>query len=657
MTEVISDRSIFDAVSSEPQMKMGPLSACWHLSASKPLVPVAAGSPGIEIFRHDGNISPGVTLRVNQDYKWVRLEQKIGHDDLKSGRYRVALRYNYLADDQARTPAVKIIEYEEGIGRTYLHITRNLPAARDDTSITFYVNTGAPTYADREYRFCIELANSSSFTLLDLEITHMGPLDGKDIPDLPSYRQFEFQVSQDLSDLNDTMDSSGLRQNPQNWLPKMLSVALRLEDYQTAWGLCRYIRRRHGRDRTLIAAAAEKMLNTAMALGEVEEARDMMREFSCLGLTPDTAIQLARNLDEGKPPSWLLPSGKPDIFSLNRALERGGQVSFEEMVSLPLPPDEARLVWANYQRQFDDGSYLDQLNAYLEGFDSPFRLSLGDYRRNILRRISFETVRPFTGMTRGPLVSVIVAAYRAEETIGYALRSLLNQTYRDIEILIADDCSDDATSERLRAFAADPRIRLYRGTENQGPYNIRNHLISEARGQIITFHDADDIALPHRISTQLEAMTANGAKVALGSWLRIRESGHLIAFRDGRFLRNCLNSIMFTRQVYETFGPYRSILCGADSEFYEQLRGRLPASNMIALRQPLVLGLWSSASLTRTSGIEADEVGYRAPARRAYAAAMGRQRILGKEILPDQKIDDMAKGLGIYRAPKGLIPV
>lgn len=152
-------------------------------------------------------------------------------------------------------------------------------------------------------------------------------------------------------------------------------------------------------------------------------------------------------------------------------------------------------------------------------------------------------------------------------------------------------------------------------------------------------------------------MIHHQAKVVLGSWLRIKENGHVVAFRDGRFLRACLNSILFTRSIYDQFGPYRSILCGADFEFYEQLRGRLPNSELAIIHQPLVLGLWSSSSLTRTSGIEADETGYRAPARRAYTAAIGRQRILGKAILPDQKIEEITRAAGIYRAPKGLIPI
>ena len=658
MPSVISDKSIFDAVSPQPVTKAGPLTDTWRLTASQPLDPANRTLPGIEIFQDQINASASVALRLNRDYKWVRLEQSINPGDLDIGRYRIALTYQYTADKPAQTPRLKIIEYKDGVGQTYLNIAQDLPVTTTPKRVEFLVAATAQTYPDRQYRFCIEMAKTGTLNLLDLEIIHIDGAIATDIPGLPPYRLSDLPVNKSLSSLNDSMDS-GLRKNPQGWLPKMLSVAVGLEDYETAWGICKYIRAQHRHDRTLIETTAPKMLHTALALGEIEEAKEMMREFSVLGLCPNASIQLSRNLGETgvKSVSYQFPSGETDVFSLNRALERGGQLSFGEMVSLSLPATEAALIWANYQRQFDDESYLLQLNTYLDSFDSPFKITLGEHRENILNRVSFIKNKTFTGMTHGPLVSIIVAAFRSEATIEYAIRSLLHQTYQDIEILVADDCSDDATSERLREFADDPRVRIYRGTENQGPYNIRNHLIAEARGDIITFHDADDVALPHRISKQLAEMTRHQAKVVLGSWLRIKENGHIVAFRDGRFLRNCLNSIMFVRSIYDQFGPYRSILCGADSEFYEQLRGRLPASEIVTVRQPLVLGLWSSSSLTRTAGIEADEAGYRAPARRAYAAAIGRQRVLGKTILPDQKIEEITRAVGIYRAPKGLISI
>ena len=661
MPSIISDKSIFDAISAQPRIKAGPLNDVWQLSASRPLDPEDQTDPGFEIFRDATDTLAGITLRLNRDYKWVRLEQTIKPEDLQPGRYRIALTYKFAAAETAQPARLKIIEYKDGVGRTFLNITRALPVTNGIGRAEFFVNATTSTYPERQYRFCIELADRSSLTLMDLEIIHVDHVDiaiGNDIPGLPPYRVFDFQVSEDLGSLNDTMDA-GLRNDPRTWLSKMLRVALALEDYQTAWGICRYIQARHKHDHNLIEMAAPRMLDTALALGKIDEAKVMMQQFSSLGLTPNASIQLSRCLDDAgrTASSYQFPSGQTDIFSLNRALERGGSLSFEDMISLSLPPTEAPLIWANNQRSLGDDAYLLHLNTYLDRLDSPFGIALDAQGENILGRMSFVESKPFSALTDGPLVSVIVAAFRAEATIGYAIRSLLNQSYRNIEILIADDCSDDATSERLRDLAGDPRIRIYRGTENQGPYNIRNQLIAEARGDIITFHDADDIALPHRISTQMEQMIHHQAKVVLGSWLRIKENGHVVAFRDGRFLRACLNSILFTRSIYDQFGPYRSILCGADSEFYEQLRGRLPNSELAIIHQPLVLGLWSSSSLTRTSGIEADETGYRAPARRAYTAAIGRQRILGKAILPDQKIEEITRAAGIYRAPKGLIPI
>ena len=118
--------------------------------------------------------------------------------------------------------------------------------------------------------------------------------------------------------------------------------------------------------------------------------------------------------------------------------------------------------------------------------------------------------------------------------------------------------------------------------------------------------------------------------------------------------RNCLNSIMFTRGFFEKHGPYRDVVCAADSEFYEMLRGQVAKKDISILQQPLVLGLWGARSLTRTSGLEADELGYRATSRRSYIAAAARQRILGKHIVTDDMVRETAKKSGIYRAQQAV---
>jgi hypothetical protein len=89
-------------------------------------------------------------------------------------------------------------------------------------------------------------------------------------------------------------------------------------------------------------------------------------------------------------------------------------------------------------------------------------------------------------------------------------------------------------------------------------------------------------------------------------------------------------SLLAPREVFERFGPYRQARFGADTEFYEKLRASLGVDAVRLMQSPVILGLASTTSLTRSPGIEATEDGYRAPARRSYAAAAARSRHMGE---------------------------
>lgn len=106
-------------------------------------------------------------------------------------------------------------------------------------------------------------------------------------------------------------------------------------------------------------------------------------------------------------------------------------------------------------------------------------------------------------MTKPPMISVIVAAYNAERTVGDALASVLFQSYPDFEILVCDDASSDATA-RVVAGIADSRVRLLFNMENSGPGPSRDRAISHARGRWITFLDTDDQFAPGRLETMLQ---------------------------------------------------------------------------------------------------------------------------------------------------------
>ena len=105
------------------------------------------------------------------------------------------------------------------------------------------------------------------------------------------------------------------------------------------------------------------------------------------------------------------------------------------------------------------------------------------------------------------LVSVLLSAYNSEETLGESIDSLLNQTYKNLEILISDDGSTDSTKEICKKFQLkDERILFSSNKKNIGLTKSLNNLAQKASGSLIARHDADDISLPYRIEEQIEFM-------------------------------------------------------------------------------------------------------------------------------------------------------
>lgn len=106
---------------------------------------------------------------------------------------------------------------------------------------------------------------------------------------------------------------------------------------------------------------------------------------------------------------------------------------------------------------------------------------------------------------RDPLVSVVIPAWNAEETLLETLESVAAQTYRNVEIIIVDDGSTDSTADIAREFCAcEPRARLVR-KENGGLSSARNFGIEHTKGEWIAPIDADDLWHPTRLEKQVEA--------------------------------------------------------------------------------------------------------------------------------------------------------
>lgn len=106
-----------------------------------------------------------------------------------------------------------------------------------------------------------------------------------------------------------------------------------------------------------------------------------------------------------------------------------------------------------------------------------------------------------------PLVSVLIPCYNAEKYIEQALRSIMNQSYSNLEIIAADDCSTDNTLKILTTLASeDTRIRIVRNETNLKIVKTLNSLIDSANGKYIARMDSDDISLPDRILKQVTFM-------------------------------------------------------------------------------------------------------------------------------------------------------
>mgnify|MGYP000630867450 CR=1 FL=1 len=101
------------------------------------------------------------------------------------------------------------------------------------------------------------------------------------------------------------------------------------------------------------------------------------------------------------------------------------------------------------------------------------------------------------------LVTVGITAFDAVDSIKEAVSSAISQTWRPIEIVIVDDCSNDGTWELLQQLALDHNeIRLFRNNRNEGVAVSRNKILKEARGEFIAFFDDDDKSIPERITLQ-----------------------------------------------------------------------------------------------------------------------------------------------------------
>lgn len=134
-------------------------------------------------------------------------------------------------------------------------------------------------------------------------------------------------------------------------------------------------------------------------------------------------------------------------------------------------------------------------------------------------------------------VSILIPCYNASQYVGAAVSSALEQTWRDLEVVVVDDGSSDRSLDILSAMK-DPRLLII-SQDNQGQCAAANRAFSAATGHLIKFFDADDILSPDHIELQVARLGNRRDAVVMGEWARFygddpteAHFGHLPMYRD-----------------------------------------------------------------------------------------------------------------------------
>lgn len=220
----------------------------------------------------------------------------------------------------------------------------------------------------------------------------------------------------------------------------------------------------------------------------------------------------------------------------------------------------------------DDAQWLTLLNGYLAHYGAEAL----DLDRNSTQDRLFR-IRPLATPDKiqgGPLVSVIMPVFNSSPYVDWAARSILDQSWTRLELIMVDDCSTDDSADKIRQLAArDPRVKAISTPRNSGPYVAKNMGLALATGDLITGHDADDWAHPRRIEQQVQYLLAFGQPVCVGHMLRMSPTGEVTmrsvfgSFSPDGILQKASISAMFNADFFHSrLGSWDNVRFGADSE-------------------------------------------------------------------------------------------
>lgn len=230
------------------------------------------------------------------------------------------------------------------------------------------------------------------------------------------------------------------------------------------------------------------------------------------------------------------------------------------------------------------------------------------------------------------LVTVIIPTYNSAQYLSAAVESVLQQTFKDFELLIIDDGSKDNTSELAKTFSDKVRY-IYQ--ENAGVSEARNHGIKVSKGKYVAFLDADDTWLPTKLEKQIDALRNNSEyKFCFSDFVGVNQNLQPIEMKRGRLVDSAIKDLLLRGNVV---GSICTVLC--ERELFDKVGGFDPK-----LSQCADWDMWIRiATLTDFLFIDEQLVTYR-----QHDSNMSRNAIL----LEQDSLSVLEKGFSMDGVPK-----
>jgi glycosyltransferase involved in cell wall biosynthesis len=168
---------------------------------------------------------------------------------------------------------------------------------------------------------------------------------------------------------------------------------------------------------------------------------------------------------------------------------------------------------------------------------------------------------------------VVMPLYNDELYVERAINSILNQTFKNFELCIVNDCSTDNSLNKIEKYLHNPKVRLINNDKNMGAYYSRNiglQLLEKENFDIYTIHDADDFSDSTRFEKMINVLNNQNILAVEDFELRIGGMPPRWLIELGKTMPNHAHAF-FNKKVFNLLGYFDNSKFGADTEYWKRL--------------------------------------------------------------------------------------